>query len=632
MKFTLSLAFIIFCNIFAPSDVLAKALAQEYSINLEEFDDPFELELSSDKLDSQRKVGNTEETWSVYQARKFKELDNYLDAQVGKPYRFVKKNPIKTVLISAVVLAAATYGYTAICQLYDSEGNLPDAKTGPQLLLQADQESVDAEQARIDELLRKNHARAGQQTETKQAARGAGYDPRATSPEDLQASEARYFRRSIEAKEKFLNSSAMEQLSQQAAELREATGRLPNFCGGLNNICYLNSVLQILAQRSDAELTELFDQNFEENLELGETLEIAEARTHFKTALRAVLAALKNPDNHEVMLTVEVPQYGVQKKFMRALGFNPEPDEFLRRELRVPSHLENQSINPALIRNMADWFNHAAHLDQSRPFMFDDLRHMPQFGIREFVLADGRQEDASEFLKGALNILNKGKRPSMEFFNELNGDRRVEGANASADTVFPLWIPIDRKEGTSMQDTIDAMAWGQEEIEYRFDGDIDSSQALRSYSLPASTTLTFAVENRIYPEPESLRLHEEAQLINSRHQLAGSSERVHVPPVIQKKNTTELILNPIINVPVFNPADRRQTGTQSFKVRAAALQAGNAHSGHYTTQVFAPDLQGIYSWREHNDDRNLMHDPSAYDRRVNSRVVEYVPFGEPVYD
>ena len=119
--------------------------------------------------------------------------------------------------------------------------------------------------------------------------------------------------------------------------------------------------------------------------------------------------------------------------------------------------------------------------------------------------------------------------------------------------------------------------------------------------------------------------------VRTKEGAGGRTERVPVPPVVQLKNRTALIIDPIIKVPVFDPAHRERTGTRDFRVRSVVLQAGNAYGGHYTTQVFGRRDGRGYGWIEYNDARIECYADTMH-RCINSRMVEYVPYGELVYD
>ena len=115
----------------------------------------------------------------------------------------------------------------------------------------------------------------------------------------------------------------------------------------------MNSGLQLLAQQSADELAQLFDVPFRVDLARGETQEIVDARVNFHDALRAVLNALKRDDHEDVKLQHDVPQYGFFKKFIKAMGGNPEPDAVQTVSTQIPRYSEHQMVHPALLRNMA---------------------------------------------------------------------------------------------------------------------------------------------------------------------------------------------------------------------------------------------------------------------------------------
>ena len=149
------------------------------------------------------------------------------------------------------------------------------------------------------------------------------------------------------------NQSLNVSFQETPPQATETSGKLPNFQDGLRNTCYMNSGLQLLAQRSDDELHQLFDVPFRVDLEQGETQEIIDARANFRAALRAVLGALKRDDNDDVALQHDVSQYGFLKKLIKVMGGSPEPDAVQTVLTRIPRHSEHQMVHSVSLRNMA---------------------------------------------------------------------------------------------------------------------------------------------------------------------------------------------------------------------------------------------------------------------------------------
>ena len=320
-------------------------------------------------------------------------------------------------------------------------------------------------------------------------------------------------------------------------------GWLPNSKPGLDNVCYMNSILQLLAQRSEEELEQLL------NTAQGEHTDQTDIRNNFKWALFNVLAELQDAD-------AVVPQF--------------------------------------MIHTMINQFNRLRGAYSGNSPILEDFR-----------LADGRQADSTECLRGFLALLDH------EYFTTLktitssdDSQQNSHRLDTTTPALIPITISINASGGMNMQQVIDDN-FSNEAIEFTFAGGVAAQAAIQATFFPVSRTLTFAIENRIYYDQRNHR---------------------------NDKNTTALILDPILCLPVFNPENCKQRGRQRFRVRAVVLHSGGANDGHYTTQVFGPQNAGGYGWREYNDNKKSCDLVDHTKRQFGSRIVEYVPYGSPIYD